>query len=419
MLARLPLSAFAVAVLAAAAQAAGAQSQPPSSLRNSAIGAPGSSFGTAAPAKPLLVPATRVAPVAKPAAPLNPAVLAPAARVTAPAAVAPIAAAGKQQVLPDNLLSMDDRAIIIVSGKQKQAGDLKRELGAELQRLSGPAKTMRTASRKHLILPAQGLDSAAARTPSGARISGAATTLKNSRGALTGGLSYTELKNYCRDHPPEIKQVRGALTPNQRFRIEGECFGEATGAVQVIGQFPGGNMKLVFERWTDGEIVAFVPAVHGAADHAVALTVVRSDKKPTAAAQASFIAARERIEVPGHFWTPGQNFDRTDTANGGGNIFTSYTVHSASSGSHSTPFALTINKACALDSASWTSSVGRVDALNGWDDGAPHEARVNIVWTPTCTTRTNNYVFASDSQRVCRIAFSVKAWAMCPIGVAP
>ncbi len=87
------------------------------------------------------------------------------------------------------------------------------------------------------------------------------------------------------------------------------------------------------------------------------------------------IAARERIEVPGHFWTPGQNFDRTDTANGGGNIFTSYTVHSASSGSHSTPFALTINKACALDSASWTSSVGRVDALNGWDDGAPHEAR--------------------------------------------
>jgi hypothetical protein len=63
--------------------------------------------------------------------------------------------------------------------------------------------------------------------------------------------------------------------------------------------------------------------------------------------------------------------------------------------------------------------VGRVDAFNGWDDGAPHEARVNIVWTPTCTTRTNNYVFASDSQRVCRIAFNVKAWAMCPIGVAP
>lgn len=419
MNARLPLSALAVAVLAAAAQATFAQSQPPSSLRNSAIGAPASSFGTAAPAKPLLAPATRVAPVAKPAAPLNPAVLAPGgkAAAVAPAIATPAAAAAGQQVLPDNLLKMDDRAIIIVSGKQKQAGDLKRELGAELQRLSGPPKTLRTASRKQLIMPAQKFDST--RVQAGAAVGSAATGLKTSRGALASGMSYTELKNYCRDHPPEITRVRGALTPNQRFRIEGSCFGDTTGAVQVIGQFPGGNMKLVFERWTDGEIVAFVPAVQGAADHAVALTVVRSDKKPTPAAQASFIAARERVEVPGHFWTPGQNFDHTDTANGGGNIFTSYTVHSASSGSHTTPFALTINKACALESASWTSSVGRVDAFNGWDDGAPNEARVNIVWTPTCTTRTNNYVFASDSQRVCRIAFNVKAWAQCPIGVAP
>jgi len=49
----------------------------------------------------------------------------------------------------------------------------------------------------------------------------------------------------------------------------------------------------------------------------------------------------------------------------------------------------------------------------------PHEARVNIVWTPTCTTRTNNNVFASDSQRARRIAFNAKAWSMCPIGVAP
>jgi hypothetical protein len=360
---------------------------------------------------------------------------APAARAVSPAAAAavqvtPYTAAGKQ-VLPANLLKMEDRAIIIVGGRPVAAGDVKRQVMVELRQLSTPA----TGARKRAQAPNSPQAAPIRDLPGiGGKLGGQLRPLKDSVSAnkptprLTGrpetyaaapARSYTEMRDYCIKNPPEISRVRGSVTPNGRFTIEGMCFGEQTGAVEAIGQFPGGNMRLVFERWTDGEIMAFVPPVSGASDHTIALTVVRLDKSRSPAAQARFVATRQIVPVPPMFWSPSANFFQLDVDQGGGNIFSGFTVWGAGHESRSTPFTLLVNPACSLDSAAWSSSAGRVEAFNGWENGPPHQANVDVIWTPRCTTQTTNYIVASSSQRICSIDFSLSAWASCPVGVAP
>jgi hypothetical protein len=51
--------------------------------------------------------------------------------------------------LPIDLFQIDDRAIIIVGGKQVTDGQVKREIAAELERLSGPPHTFRPAVREN------------------------------------------------------------------------------------------------------------------------------------------------------------------------------------------------------------------------------------------------------------------------------
>jgi hypothetical protein len=331
-------------------------------------------------------------------------------------------------VVPDHLLTMDDRALIVVNGKPTPVIEIKRELASELRRQSGTprsASTSRSTARaskapmKHPggqfkpTFPAGSLT-----PPPGPRIQttvvpGVTTSMRVRQEEIYNP------KTYCRTHAPAIMGIQGVLTPNQRITIDGVCFGDHGGEIQVIGQFAGGNMKLAFERWADGEIVAFVPAVRGAADHSVAVTVVRADRTRSTAAQAEFVAARERVEVPAHYWNPNESFSHTEIADGGGNILTGYVSHGASAGSFSTPFSISINKACGLDNVVWTSTVGRIDRLSGWEAGPPNQADISVEWTPRCITHSKNYIFASVSQRVCSVEFNLKAWAACPVGVAP
>jgi hypothetical protein len=135
--------------------------------------------------------------------------------------------------------------------------------------------------------------------------------------------------------------------------------------------------------------------------------------------QARFIATRQQVPVPPRFWTPGADFVKIEVDQGGGNIFSGYTVWGAGAASRSTPFSLLINPACELDSAAWSSRTGRIEAFNGWENGPPNHANVDVIWTPRCTTQTTNYIVASSSQRICSIDFTLSASANCPVGVAP
>jgi hypothetical protein len=44
---------------------------------------------------------------------------------------------------------------------------------------------------------------------------------------------------------------------------------------------------------------------------------------------------------------------------------------------------------------------------------------MNVAWTPHCVVHTNNYIVASDSERICSVDFTLSAQASCPVGVAP
>lgn len=354
-------------------------------------------------------PAQRVTPAPNPA-------LAKPAVIASPAIQ--YSALGKQ-TLPANLLGIEDRAIIIVGGKPVAAGLVKQQLQNELRQMSVPANGI----QRRIPRPVPIRDDPGQVGP---KLVGKdrlnETKYGASRDSIKAGsaLSYTELLNYCKTHPAEISRVRGTITPNGRFSIQGACFGDQTGALEAIGQFPGGNMRLVFEKWTDREITAFVPAVSGAPDHTIALTVVRTDRARSPAVQAQFIATRQQLQVPPRYWSPSNDFVKIDIDQGGGNIFSGFKTWGAGSASFVTPFSLLINPACELESAAWSSSTGRVDAFNGWDNpGPPNRANVEVVWTPRCTTQTTNYVFASSSQRVCSVQFQVQAWAQCPVGLAP
>jgi hypothetical protein len=365
-------------------------------------------------------PAQRVTPAqapatSKPAIAVNPAISA-----------AQHAAVGKT-VLPGNILGMEDRAIIIVGGKPVAAAEVKRKLQDELRLTSVPATgSARRIPQSSPLLDLPGQRPGPKLTPKGSNLdptrvpqtpayAGGRDTIRANR-----ALSYTEMINYCKTHPAEISRVRGAITPNNRFTIQGMCFGDQTGAVEAIGQFPGGKLNLVFERWTDGEITAFVPAVSGAADHTIALTVVRTDRTRSPAMQARFIATRQNMPVPPRYWSPSYDFVKIDVDQGGGDIFSGYKSWGAGLPQYVAPFSLQINPNCELDSAAWSSSTGRVDAFNGWNNpGPPNVANVEVVWTPRCVTQTTDYVFATSSQRICSVQFELKAWANCPIGLTP
>ena len=366
------------------------------------------------------------------------AVRAPARQATTTAVPSAPYGTATKQVIPGNLFSLEDRAIIIVGGRQMAAGDLKRQLASELRGAS-PVATMRSASRLQAGAgaPVRDLSGGVLGIPGGlghairqnrahdtVAITGSPRDAALATGRTTAVAnkpfaSIAAAREYCRTHPPEISRIRGVVTPNGRFTIEGLCFGDQNGSVEAIGQFPGGSMRLVFEQWSDVEIAAFVPAVSGAADHTIAVTVVRLDSARSPASPARFVATRAIVPVPERYWTPNADFFQLDVDQGGGNIFSGFKVWGAGAESRSTPFTVAINPACALDSAEWSTTSGRIDAFNGWENGPPYQSNVEVVWTPRCTTQTTNYVFASSSQRICSVGFKLSASASCPLGLSP
>jgi hypothetical protein len=339
--------------------------------------------------------------------------------------VTPPVGSAANAVLPDNFFELNDRAIIVVGGKQMQVGQVKRELSAELERLSGPPVTVRSVARP-------GFESTANLTKPRA-ISGRRANVPMTSGpsgipakqgpaqdtapaTWTAGEKIEHWIEYCKKNPAKIVRVTGPLRPQQPFTIQGECFGERSGTVEMSG-LPG---KIVFEQWSNHRIVGVLPAVRGHADKKVNLTVVRADKARTAPAQADFVAARAVVEVPPQKWAPNGVYKRQFAVHAGmGQSIGSAPPTGEGAFPTGETFRLGVNPACALVDAAWTQRVGLVTAFNGWEHGPPHAADVDIQWAPKCVTSTSSFVVRLSTTQICEIAFDLKAWASCPLGVAP
>ena len=321
------------------------------------------------------------------------------------------------RVLPDNFFELNDRAIIVVGGRQMQVAEVRKELSAELERLSGPPVTARSAARTGVeVATTQATPSALLRGEAGSPIARVPRGTSASQGPSPEVLQSTQTVrgtiDYCKNNPAKILRVVGPLRPRQPFTIQGECLGDRSGTVEVAG-LPG---RVVFQEWSNHRIVAVLPAVRGHPDKAVNLTVVRADKTRTAPFRADFVAARERVEVPIQKWTPNGQVRRQYASASGAMMFGEDLKPLYQDGEK---FRLAVNPSCALIDAAWTQRVGRVTEFSGWEQGPPNAADVLIKWAPRCVTRSTSFIVNLSSSEICEIAFDLKAWASCPLGVAP
>jgi hypothetical protein len=306
----------------------------------------------------------------------------------APAISVPVVKAAQPRIrVPANVLTLGDSSTVTVAGKQTSVGAIRRDIKAQILRVAGPAALVSVASHK-----------VSTQTRLAAAIPG-----RNQNEVLSTIVD-------CTQEAPKILKIDGSIASGQQFTLLGNCFGEQTGDVKIIGQFAGGNMHVTFAQWTTGRIVAALPAVSGAPDQTVAVSVINREKVESTAKQSTFIAARERVEVPGRLWTPTAHFE--------------YLFNNADSGTYvnagatsPTRFDVTINPACALDNMSVRTTVGKVTAIDGWEDGPPNASTVQIHWEPQETQTT--YTFSVVSDILVSSIFDVKAWANCPVGIAP
>lgn len=415
-------------------------------------GAPGTNPATAPSALGGQRPATQ--PVPEGPAPQSP--MATAGRGGSGAAVA--AARG-------SLFELADSTPITVDGTASTAGQFKRSLMARIAAKAGPPKTVRSTSRQFggdladAVATARPLVAGNAQTVHSGGLQGVvpkpdlakwghnasemtankATSQATSQAARLPGSSrlsasakigagQTIADLTCADKgPPTINEVQGRLKPGGKATLWGRCFGDRTGRVEVIGQFPGGKLSVAFTAWDQNGIDLDVPAtVRGAVDHSVAVTVVTADGKRSPAMQAKFVAAREQVEVPQRLWSPGASFELAATTDANALPFGGKPAANPAATGRLVRN-LRINPQCALDTMSADVLAGGVTEIRGWDQGPPNEAAVTLDWVGTCidttTTVTTDYVVTQSRsvsvKTACRVALQPRAWAYCPVGIAP
>jgi hypothetical protein len=352
--------------------------------------------------------------------------------------VAPV----QRAALPANLFHLDDNAIIIIGGRPIRAGVAKSEIRAQLAQASGPPQLLRAPRRNVKVVPqvTAALGSAAparvmdgianggppprprgalpaAGTPVSAELF-ASNAPPPSRGALhPQPVPITSMT--CDSTGPLIGRLSGAAISGASFDIDGACFGDSAGGIELIGQFPGGTLRPAFSAWSDQHITVVMPAVRGVLDQTVALTVVTASHRPTAAQPIAFVAAREEVEVPVGDWTPGGDVDVTDVYQSSSVPFLGGTVSGIAPPAVA-HYSLQVGPQCALDTMQIPATVGRVVSLSGWTDpGPPNVANITVDYAPMCTIQTNDFVVASNSTMWCRIAYQLRAQAFCPAGTTP
>lgn len=421
-----------VAVLSNAATTAPAMQQV-----QPAFGATTATTESAAP-KPLALPPPAPAGLARPAT---------AADLKAPHAALPAASNSLGKGALDTkvnqsgkrLFEMDDRAIIIVSGKQTTAGELKKSLLAEKEKKDGPPRIVHGGTRKLDLATLNVTHSATAAVPTlSTRTLNAPldpstqvniTPEPSTKGTFAQsnnrlGAVIKEIR--CADKgPPAVSEIKGKLKPGgDVVTVSGRCFGDRAGRVVVAGQF--GQIQASVAAWDMNEIKVQLPAgIRGVGDHSVSVTVATTEGRASARATAAFVAQRERIEVPPRLWAPVYYYERSIHTN----TFTDASpVHVPAAGRNGQArFALDVNKQCALDTMDTIVQLGQVGRIAGWEAGPAYAASVTVDWAGSCLDFTHESTmpglvpFTTRSSTwgwtVCRVGFHPHATAYCPVGV--
>ena len=367
-----------------------------------------------------------------------------------------------------NLFDMDDRAIIIVSGRQSTAGALKKSILAEIDKHNGPAQRI-SAARKAATLdvhpehreaaPPAAVNPAvigqaklraermAAGTSGVPVLSTRSQTLMPdptqiptipppplARGSFAERVDHSKteaiLEITCADKgPPTIAEVKGTLKPGQAVLLQGRCFGNRAGQIAIASQyFPGGKLRVAPLVWDMNEIRLVVPDnIVGVPDHSVYITAATAEGRTSSPQPARFVALREHVNVPTRLWLPTSRHSAADSMSFKKPAAEITVWNSLRDSQHThgrdgrTNFQIQVNEACALDTVDVDVRRGSVRSLSGWEAGPPHRAEATVDWRSSCVEIDvhNNYVFdvSWDLTIACGIDFQLKATADCPAGI--
>jgi hypothetical protein len=342
-----------------------------------------------------------------------------------------------------HLMTLDDKALIIVNGKQTTAGAAKKVFQAEFAKKIGGVKKINSGPRRvdlskfHVISATQkisaGKTSAFAVAPT-MHTQSLSAPGQGSNPPKHQVSSLPKLNHMlCKDKgPPTIDKLSGDLISGREVGVYGRCLGDKTGSVQLIGPFPGGKMNLPFKHWDSTGVILDIPSnIRGVQDQTVSISVITAEGKATSALPAKFVAARESVDVPERFWAPtagfgleeGNSYDTVDTGTLNLDFQLAFNANHAYQGM--TPKTLRVNPQCALDTMAVDAQAGSILNISGWENGPPNEANISIKWQGACQgmAHTLHTIGVSDGERTinasCKVSFKVSAKAYCPLGISP
>ena len=191
----------------------------------------------------------------------------------------------------------------------------------------------------------------------------------------------------CETREPRVHVVRGRISSTEQFTVEGACLGSYAGALELIGQFPGGTLRPSIVRWEQSAIVASMPKLHGFPDHAVAMSIVRApDKKRSDAKQFDYVAVREIVEIPPGNFTPSPQYK-----NGYADWNRAETRRISTRSPAPAVFQVRKHPACALDKMEAIGKVGHVWSIEGTDPVPTQPAQVTVKWQWQCRYEFTEY----------------------------
>jgi len=99
--------------------------------------------------------------------------------------------------------------------------------------------------------------------------------------------------------PGSTSAPKGAITPGGRVSMRGCELGSRRGEMRMLGQFPGGMVKLTIEEWTPQLVIASVPAeLRGVVDQDVRFQLIPAAGSAMKEQPGRFQARRETVELP-------------------------------------------------------------------------------------------------------------------------
>jgi hypothetical protein len=333
--------------------------------------------------------------------------------------------------VPANLFSMDDRAIIIVGGKERLAGDVKREIRTGLEQLFGPPQTRTETRNGATFVPADSpvmtpQVAAATTSRAGAVDARAATPIAGVSSAQGARIAASQEVN-CEALGPRVNAISGRVTAGGTFTLNGTCFGPR-GQIELRGEFAarGSALQLSPTRWSASSVEFLVPPLTGVRDQTITVAVTSGNGKRSLEQTAAFVAAREVLVVPREKWAPKATFEDAF-----GSEASEHRVLQIEAPGVTLPDAtrrfearVAVSPACALEEVNATSRAGAVQAIEGWEAPGPvHLGAVRVQVAPTCATTVSSYTFVgiagTSARQVCSYAVDLSATASCPVGIAP